>query len=48
LPKARGTATGVSVIEESPVSQEIKMPKESEEPESRLRSKGAAVQLSLF
>jgi hypothetical protein len=48
LPKARGTATGVSVIEESPVSQQIKMPKESEEPESRLPSKRAAVQLSLF
>jgi len=39
---------GPSVIEESPTSQPIDVPKESEEPKPWIPSKDAAVQLSLF
>jgi hypothetical protein len=47
LTKIRETTTGVSVIEESPASQPIEVPKVSEEPKPRIPSP-AAVQLSLF
>ena len=47
LTKVRESAAG-AVIEESPASQPIEVPKESEEPKTWIPSKGAAVQLSLF
>jgi hypothetical protein len=42
------TTAGTSVLEESPTSQPIDVPKAPEEPEPWIPSKGAAVQLSLF
>jgi hypothetical protein len=42
------TTAGTSVLEESPTSQLIDVPKAPEEPEPWIPSKGAAVQLSLF